>query len=105
MSLLIRPGVSFEELSRDQKSFLFDLCLHEGQDWKDEISKILNIEMATRMCLDKGIPIKETEDLISLLDAAVVFYTATWAEFSVHNEDRHLIVKAEGYRMGPAGDH
>ncbi len=43
------------------------------------------------------------EDRILVLQA-IAFYTATCPTFTVF-DDKHYRVKADGYRLGPAGDH
>lgn len=44
-------------------------------------------------------------ELVSVVVAAIKFYTATVPTIDLKLETMEYIIQSEGYRMGPAGDH
>lgn len=44
-------------------------------------------------------------ELVSVVTAAIKFYTATVPTVSLDTRTMEYLITSEGYRMGPAGDH
>ena len=77
----IYKGYTEEELSK-----AFD-AVANSDDWKDEIAAVMPGEAVT------------------LVVAAIEFYTATTPKISLNVNTMRYVVTSEGYRRGPAGDH
>lgn len=96
-------GATSQELTQDQLDFVFSCCLQPKQDWRDEISIMLNIEEMIGLLQYRGIRCENEEHLITTISRAISHFTATTPVCTICDQDRHLAVEAAGYRMGPAG--
>ena len=101
-SPLMARGTS-QDLTQDQQEFVFSCLLQPGQDWRDEISIMLNIEEMIGLLQWRNIRCEDEEQLIAIIGRVVAYFTGTPATCTVCDQDRHLAVEATGYRMGPAG--
>lgn len=96
-------GATSQDLTQDQLDFVFSCCLQPGQDWRGEISVMLNIEEMINLLQWRNIRCDNEEHLITTISRAISHFTATTPVCTICDQDRHLAVEAAGYRMGPAG--
>lgn len=92
----------------DFKQKLMQLCFDlvcDPDDWKKPID--IKIGLSTLQYVPHhengrmlGMP--ETA-LLNLLRESIIHFTATTP--TITKEGEYLVIKAKGYRMGPAGDH
>jgi len=76
--------------TQEQLSQAFDK-VKDAKDWKSEIKAV----------------IEKTEDMV-LIQEAIIHFTGTIANFTKLRKGPNkgkILVTAEGYRMGPCGDH
>ena len=82
------PIVTETGHTKGQLSAAFDALIEEDAHWKDPIGAVI------------------AEDDYGSDAEAVKFFTATKLEITGRQHSRRLVmVKAKGYRAGPAGDH
>lgn len=107
-----RPGLpspAYESLLRR----LFDLVSPDktrGAHWKDRIEAVIPVtfgETVTAKYVSGGVEYTYCPSTVDLMEA-VSFFTATEAVVTRLGRDgltNMLLVEADGYRAGPAGDH
>lgn len=79
-----------ERYSQEQLKEAFEK-VQDKKDWKNPIKAFID----------------KTEDMV-LIQQAVIHFTGTVADFTKINQGPNkgkVLVRAEGYRMGPCGDY
>ena len=76
----------YEKYTREQLEKAFD-SVRDSEHWKNPIKKVLKL---------KGLD-------VALIKEAVIFFTSTSASFTSLPKNK-VLVEADGYYMGPAGD-
>lgn len=75
-----------KQYTEEQLDQAFDSVCSKD-DWKDSIDAVID---------------KKDQDLVT---EAIIYFTATSPSFLQVKQKGKIRVVAEGYRMGPAGDH